>query len=392
MAVMRRGPSFDWWLFLLALALSISGLVYIYSATWVAPDPVGPWVSPKVVKQAAYLVAALIVFFILRRINWGLKPESWLWFYVPAVLLLIALPFIGSDRGTGATRWIELRLFDIQPSEFAKLALTLILAWLYSGEPHQVRRRFWPALLIMLSLQALVVIQPDLGTSLVFVIIFFVMSLFAPIPRRWIAIVALYMLWAGVLAWQVSIPLGTDSNGNARYYQFIKDYQKQRIMAFLDPQQDPSGSGYHIIQSENAVGSGGLSGQGFLRGTQVHGGFIPVVDSDFIFTVVGEEYGFFGCLWLLLLYFLLLARILALSRDALSVYERYICYGTSAVIFFHVFIAVGMTIRLAPITGLPLPFVSAGGSALMTMWLYMAILQSIHANSRRDFRYAGRPR
>ena len=124
----------------------------------------------------------------------------------------------------------------------------------------------------------------------------------------------------------------------------------------------------------------------------MHGGFIPVVHADFIFTVVGEEYGFLGCVWLLLLYFLLLARILALSRDALSVYERYICYGASAVIFFHVFIAIGMTIRLAPITGLPLPFVSYGGSALMTMWLYLAILQSIYANSRRDFRYASRPR
>jgi rod shape determining protein RodA len=392
MAVMRRGPSFDWWLFLLALALSVSGLVYIYSATWPAPDPPRPLFSEQVVYQAAYLVAALVVFFILRRINWGLKPGSWLWFYSPVMLLLLALPFVGDDKETGAVRWIDLGPFDIQPSEFAKLALTLILAWLYSGEPHEVRRRFWPALLIMLSMQALVVIQPDLGTSLVFVIIFFVMSLFAPIPRRWIAIVALYMLWAGLLAWQVSIPLGLDKDGKPRHYQFVKDYQKQRIMAFLDPQQDPTGSGYHIIQSENAVGGGGLSGQGFLRGTQVHGGFIPVVHADFIFTVVGEEYGFVGCVWLLLLYFLLLARVLALSRDALSVYERYICYGTSAVVFFHVFIAIGMTIRLAPITGLPLPFVSAGGTALMTMWLYMAILQSIHANSRRDFRYASRRR
>lgn len=387
MHVMRRGPSFDWWLFILAMLLSVSGLIYVYSATWVAEDPPGPYFDENFIMQSMFLVAALLFFFILRRINWGLKPDSWIWFYLPVMALLFLLPFIGDDKETGAVRWIDLGAFNIQPSEFAKLGLTLILAWLYSGEAHEVKRRFWLALLTMLSMLALIVIQPDLGTSLVFLIIFFVMSLFAVVPRRWLVLILLCIVGASILAWNVRIPLKPDKDGNARFIG-LRDYQKARITAFINPYTNPTGSGYHIIQSENAIGAGGLTGQGFLRGTQVHGGFIPVVMSDFIFTVVGEEFGFIGCAWLLLLYFLLLARILALSRDALSLYERYICYGASAVIFFHVFIAVGMTIRLAPITGLPLPFVSYGGSALMTMWLLMAILQSIYANSRRDFRTA----
>lgn len=381
---MTKGSRFDWWLFLLGLLLSLNGLVYIYSATWRAGDPPGPYFDLKFIAQAAFLVVALLMFFLLRRINWGLKPDSWLWFYVPVMLLLILVLLIGSDHDTGAMRWIDLvraesRRISIQPSEFAKLGLTLILAWLYSGEHYEVKRRFWPALGIMLSMLVLVALQPDLGTSIVFLAIFFVMSLFAAVPRRWLAMIVVAMVLCAVPAWFM-----------------LRDYQKNRLLVFVGLEiQDgklqrasTTGAGYHITQSENAIGSGGLTGQGFLRGTQTHGGFIPAVHTDFIFAVVGEEFGFIGCAWLLLLYFLLLARILAISREALSLYERYICYGASAVIFFHVFIAIGMTVHLAPVTGLPLPFVSYGGSALLTMWLYLAIIESIYANSRRDFRFA----
>lgn len=380
---MKKGPIFDWWLFLFGLLLSLNGLVYIYSATWQAQDPPGPFFSSDFIKQAIFLIAALAMYFFLRRVNWGLKPDSWLWFYIPVMLLLVLLPLIGSDHGTGAVRWIDLgpSVFKIslQPSEFAKLGLTMILAWLYSGESYEVKSRFWLALGIMFSMLALVALQPDLGTSIVFLAIFFVMSLFATVPRRWLVLVLLCLVWASLLMWHFG----------------LREYQKNRLLVFVGleikegelTQASSQGAGYHIKQSENAIGSGGLTGQGFLRGTQTHGGFIPAVHTDFVFAVVGEEFGFIGCVWLLLLYFLLLARILAISRDALSLYERYFCYGSSAVIFFHVFIAVGMSIHLAPVTGLPLPFVSYGGSALMTMWLYLAILQSIYANSRRDFRF-----
>lgn len=376
---MTKGSRFDWWLFLLGLLLSLNGLVYIYSATWQPQDPPGPFYSLDFIKQAAFLAVALIIFYFLRRINWGLKPDSWLWFYVPVMLLLILLPFIGSHLKSGAVRWIAIGPVNVQPSEFAKLGLTLILAWLFSGESYEVKRRFWLALGIMLSMLVLVAIQPDLGTSIVFLAIFFVMSLFAAVPRRWLVAIVVATLLCTIPAWFI-----------------LRDYQKNRLLVFVGleiqngvlQRASTTGAGYHITQSENAIGSGGLTGRGFLRGTQTHGGFIPEASTDFIFAVVGEEFGFIGCAWLLLLYFLLLARILAISREALSLYERYICYGASAVIFFHVFISIGMTVHLAPVTGLPLPFVSYGGSALVTMWLYLAIIESIYANSRRDFRFA----
>ena len=403
----QRGPLFDWWLFILALLLSLSGLLYIYAATWVAEEPPGPFFSRKFVLQCSYLAAALVVFWVLRRVNWGLKPDSWVWFYIPVIIVLILVQVIGHASGSGSTRWINLGPVNVQPSEFAKLGLTMILAWLYSLDVTHNRRSYWIGLGVMLSMLGLVVIQPDLGTSLVFVAVFFIMSMFAAIPRRWIFGTLGVMVLLGAFVWFFRIPTGTDNDGNpcryrppplvpsaeddgCEYIEFLRDYQRARITAFINPQADPQGTGYHILQSETAIGGGGVSGQGFLRGTQTRGGFIPVIYSDFIFAVIGEEFGFVGAMWVLLLYFLLIARILAISRDALTLYERYICYGISAIIFFHVFIAIGMTIRLAPITGLPLPFIAYGGSALMTMWLCMAILQSIYANSRRDYRY-GKP-
>lgn len=363
-----RATSFDWWLWLLALALSVSGLVYIYSATWIAGDDPGPYFSALVLKQGIFLCFSLLVFTIIRRINWASRPEHWLWFYVPVQLLLLLVLVVGSVRG-GSQRWLSLGPVDLQPSEFAKLGLILILAWLYSAEAVVVRRRFSLALAITGSMLLLVLIQPDLGTSMVFVCIFFVMSAFAPFPRRWLLLTALALVLLAVPAWFV-----------------LRDYQKARITSFINPAADPQGSGYHLLQSRIAVGSGGLTGKGFLRGTQVRGNFIPVIESDFIFALVAEEFGFFGCAYLLLLYFLLLARILALTRDAKTAYERYICYGASAMFLFHVFIAAGMTLGLTPITGLPLPFVAYGGSALLTNWTLLGICQAVFANSRREYR------
>jgi rod shape determining protein RodA len=178
----------------------------------------------------------------------------------------------------------------------------------------------------------------------------------------------------------------------------MRDYQKNRIMVFfgyeiaqtdegrkLQP-ADPRGIAYQLKQSQIAVGSGGVTGKGFLHGTQSRGGFIPVLESDFIFALVAEEFGLVGCLYLLMLYFLLLARIIAIARMAKTPYEAYISYGSSAVVFFHVFVAAGITMHLMPVTGLPMPFVSYGGSAMLTMWLLLAVNESIFANSRRELR------
>ncbi len=252
----------------------------------------------------------------------------------------------------------------------------MIVAWMFSVEPQRLVQRFIQAGLIMCSLLALVMLQPDLGTSLVFLFCFFVVAALTPLPRRTLLITLACLVLLAIPAWFL-----------------MRDYQKNRVLVFIGLEiapegglrkADPLGSAYHIKQSMIAIGSGGWTGKGFLRGTQSQGEFIPVIESDFIFALVGEEFGFFGCLYLLTLYLLLLLRLLSIAQHAKTDYERYTCYGISAVIFFHVMVSIAMTTRMMPITGLPLPFVSKGGSALLTMWALLAIAQSIFANSRRE--------
>ena len=377
-----RQAAFDWPLFLLGVLLTCSGLVYIYSARWVAADPPGVFFNTYVIKQGISFVLALIMFFAVRRVNWGLKPGHWLWFFIPVAVLLVVVLFIGTGPDAGVRRWITLGPLNIQPSEFAKLAFIMILAWLYSEDKARLKRNYFVALGVMAAFMALVLKQPDLGTGMVFFFIFFVMSAFSLVPKRWLAYTLLACVLLAIPAWFA-----------------LHTYQKNRVLAFvgyeLAEQEDGRlrlqtahnlGAAYQANQSLIAIGSGGLSGKGFLHGTQVRGGFIPVVESDFIFALVGEEFGLLGGLYLIALYFLLLARILTLAYNARTPYERYLCYGTSAAIFFHVFINIGMTIKLAPITGLPLPFVSAGGSSLLTFWLMLAINMAIFANTKRERR------
>ena len=379
---MAKYQTFDWPLFLLGLLLSCSGLVYVYSATWVAHDPPGAYFSILFIKQACFILAGIAAFYIFRQVNWGLKPGSWLWFFIPIVIPLFLVLVLGHGKvKTGATRWIDLGIIDFQPSELAKLGFILILAWFLSSDRSVLERRYFAVLALMCGMVLLMLLQPDLGTSLVFVFTFFVAAAFSPLRRRLLLLTVLAFVILSVPAWFV-----------------MRDYQRNRLLVFIGLEQapaeegggyrhaNPRGTAYHLKQSLIAVGSGGLMGKGFLHGTQVRGGFIPVIESDFIFAVVAEEFGFLGCAYLILLYFLLIGRLLTIARGAKTAYERLICYGTSAVIFFHVFVAMGMTMRLTPITGLPLPFVSYGGSSMITVWLLLAINESVYANSRRDLR------
>jgi rod shape determining protein RodA len=382
-----RKVLFDVPLFALGIMLSLLGLLYVYSATWVAQSPPVPHYSTGFIKQAAFFVIALAVFLICCRINWGLKPDTWVWFYAPVMVLLLLVLLFGTDHGTGANRWLGFGVVDIQPSEFAKLAFVLILAWLLSWERFRLQRHFRVALMVMASMMILIMLQPDLGTGLVFVFIFFVMCAFARIPRRLILLTFVGLVLLSIPAWFA-----------------MKDYQKNRLLAFVgyelvkvEDETAPGGhsglelrpaslqgAAYQLHQSKIAIGSGGLTGKGFLKGSQVRGGFIPVVESDFIFTLIGEEFGFAGCMLVLLLYFMLLARMLSISSNAKSSYEMFIGYGCTALIFFHVFVGIGMTLGLTPITGLPLPFISQGGSSLMTMWLLLAVNQAIYSNSHQE--------
>lgn len=380
-----RAINFDWSLLLLGLILSGCGLVLVYSATWEAQDPPGPYFSDIFVKQLAALGMGLLLFYFMRRIKWGIRPHTWLWWYVPAMLLLLLVVLIGHGMEShGSQRWINLGIVKLQPSELAKAAWVLILAWYYSLEQGQQVRSYLRLMAVMGSMVLLIMRQPDLGTSLAFVFTFFIVSAFARVPFRTLALTALVMLVLTIPGWMM-----------------MQDYQKNRVLAFvgkeLNTGEDASprygwlrpasatGVNYQLTQSLIAVGSGGLTGKGFLHGTQVRGGFIPVVESDFIFALIGEEFGFVGALLVLLLYLLLIARILALSQQSQTPYERLVCYGISAIFLFHVLVAVGMTIRLTPVAGVPLPFISQGGSSMLTFWLLLAILESIHEGGRHGF-------
>ena len=363
--ILKRKP-LDLTLFGLALLLSLFGLACVYSASW---RPGTERHLEQFFDQVRSLAFALVAFFIVRRVNWALRPGSWLWYYVPAMLLLVLVIFIGHDNATGAKRWIDFGVADLQPSELAKLAFVLVLAWFYSQENLRPGRRLAFALIVLASMALVVMGQPDLGTGMVFVFVFFTMTWFTDVPRRWLVALGVMLLLFAVFS----------------YHFLLRDYQRERIQSFLNPAEDPRGAGYHLTQSRIALGSGGLTGKGFLRGTQKQGDFIPVVESDFIFALIGEEFGFLGCLTLLTLYFLLLARILALSRSAQTAYERFICYGASAVLFFHVFVNTGMTMGLLPVTGLPLPFISFGGTAMLAFWTLIGICDAVYSNSHRDF-------
>jgi rod shape determining protein RodA len=402
----------DWPIFVLGLILSGCGLVLIYSATWVENDPPGPHFSDIFIKQSIALIAALIAFHFLRRIKWGIKPDSWLWFYIPPLILLIVVLLIGHGmEESNSRRWINLGFFRLQPSEMSKVAWVMLVAWLFSEDPAKLRRNYLLGLFLLVSLVGLMMRQPDLGTSMVFVFAFFVMAMFTALPRKLIlgtvltmallAIPAFFFLrtyqqnrvleLVGKQKWVVVDP-ETERHFDQRFEISLERARKMRPELDLElgstfiTDADATGVGYQANQGMIAVGSGGLTGKGFLRGTQAKGGFIPVVESDFIFALVGEEFGFFGSVTILILFFLLIARILALSRDAQTTYERFICYGASAVLLFHVFVAVGMTIRLMPVTGVPLPFLSQGGSSLLSFWILLAVLESIYEKSQGEYR------
>lgn len=355
-------------MFVIGLMLSVSGLGFVYSATWQADsDPPGPYFSRKFVVQCVALVLALIAFHFMRRWKWNIRPGSWIWIAYGVIMLMLAIVLIPGVGGGTANSWIALGPINIQPSEFAKVVFVMLLAYFYSVDSSLLTNSYYKALGLMVSMVGILLLQPDLGTSMVFVFTFFIMSLMAGVRPRLIALTLAAMIILAIPAW----------------FFGLHEYQRNRLRVFVQPNVDPQGIGYQLNQSQIAVGSGGVWGKGFLRGTQNRGDFVPEDENDFIFTVIAEEFGLFGCSIILLLFFLLIARVLALSRSAQSQYERLLCYGAAAVFMFQLYVSVGMTMRLSPVTGIPLPFISAGGSAMIAMWTLLAILEAVYLTCRR---------
>ena len=355
----------DFALLLAAVAIVIYGLVIISSATHInTPGEERFWF---VQRQGIFAVVNAILAIFFMNFDYRGLSQHGRKLYVFNLIMLVAVMLFG-HAALGAQRWIQIGPISLQPSEFSKLIMIICMASVL--EERMGRLNTLQDLLPIAAYVGipfiLVLKQPDLGTSLVFLAIFFGMVIACGMPWRIFTLI----ICAGVAALPV-------------LWQFLKDYQKMRIMVFLDPNVDPLGSGYHIIQSKIAIGSGMLFGKGLFEGTQSQLNFLPENHTDFIFAVVGEELGFVGAVVLLLLYLIVLWRGIMIARDASDVFGRLLAVGITSMLAFHVLVNVGMTTGIMPVTGIPLPLMSYGLSSLTTNILAIAILLNIHIHKQK---------
>jgi rod shape determining protein RodA len=369
--MIKRGKMgrLDWPVLLLALALCGVGLLNGYSGTRV----IGTQGMPLYAKQLIWICLGLLAFFTFYLMSDGFIEEiAWPVFWGVLAILVFVL-VVGKVRG-GAQRWISLGAFNFQPSEFAKVGVVLALAKYFADRYHYGGIGFKetvPAIGIVIFPFLLVALQPDLGTAGVFMIILVGMIVVACVRGR----VLLFMGAAGALA----VP---------GLWFVMKDYQRQRVLTFLDPERDPLGAGYHVIQSKIAVGSGGFLGKGYLHGTQGSLRFLPEQHTDFAFAVFAEEWGFVGALVLLALFLGLVHRGFHLASRSQNRFASFACGGLTVYFLAHIVINLAMVCGLFPVVGIPLPFVSYGGSSMLTNMMALGIMANL-ARSRFTFQAGG---
>lgn len=345
-----------------AIGLSIYGLIAIKSATLHVADAHADFGH-----QIAYLIVGIIAMLVLAFTDYHIWYRFAKPVYALTIVMLAAVAFVGHSA-LGAQRWIGVGPIVFQPSEPAKLLVTLSIAALLAN-PKRRYKKWWEIFIPIgaVAVPALLVLkQPDLGTALVLVAILTTMLFFA-LPRWWQF--AAYVAAVGAAA--AASPL------------FLHGYQRERLLVFLNPNHDPQGAGWSLIQSKIAVGSGELFGKGLFNGTQTQLGFVPEHTTDFIFTVIGEEFGFVGSVLLLGLYALLLFMGMLAVNAARDRYGLIVAAGIVAMFAFHILVNVGMTIGIMPVTGIPLPFISYGGSSLVTCLASVGVLLNIHLQSTR---------
>ena len=347
----------DWTLLLAILAISLLSLMIIASATHANNGQYS-----FVIKQSVFLLVGLCTAGVLTYFDFHLLEKYAKIIYVVNLVLLVIVKFAGTSA-LGAQRWIQIGPFTLQPSEFAKLFMIICLARLLSQHPEGFHT--WKSLLPVIALMGppfvLVLIQPDLGTSLVFAAITFGMLYVSGFSMKIVKqIMAVFV---------VSLP--------AIWFFLLHDYQKMRIRVLFDPNVDPYGSGYHVIQSKIAIGSGGFFGKGLFAGTQSQLNFLPENHTDFIFSVVGEELGFVGAMFLLFLFFIVLYRTLLIARNTTDRFGSLMDVGIMSMWLFQVLINAGMTLGIMPVTGIPFPFMSYGGSALVMNFMCVGLLMNI---------------
>lgn len=353
----------------LAGVLSGIGLMLIFSAT----SPMGEAGRSYVIKQVTWCSFGLVLMSIFLLFDYHVLERWAVWIYIIVVVALIAVWGVGKVTA-GSRRWIELGLMRFQPSEFAKLAMVIVLAKYFqnrAGRDGSQLMEIFQALMLTAVPFCLVLIQPDLGTAGVIVLIALSVIVFVTANKK-------ILLWAGGLflgLLPIVLLVGD---------RLLLDYQKRRLLTFLNPDYDPLGAGYHIIQSQIAIGSGGILGKGFLKGTQNQLMFLPVKHTDFIFSILAEEWGFIGCAVVLLLFTILFFRGFGISGKAKDNFGSILAFGCTALLFWHVVVNVGMVMGLLPVVGVPLVFLSYGGSSLLVSFLTVAILVNV---SMRRYSY-----
>lgn len=350
---------FDWGLLGLTFLIAAFGLVTLYSA--VNGDPDTPHRS-LFVKQLIWYGGGLGVMVITFLLSYK-TFDRWAYvIYVGCNALLVWVLLFGKYVG-GSRRWIDFGPVSVQPSEIIKIGVIIVLARFYSRfastRGFTLRELFTPLLLVMVPF-FLIVKQPDLGTGMVVLLIAGTMTAYVKIERRSL----IYLVGAGA----VTVPL---------VWFFLKGYQKQRILTFLDPDRDPLGAGYHIIQSKIAIGSGMLTGKGFLQGTQNALSFLPEQHTDFIFSVFSEEWGFAGSMALLVVFLILILWGLNIAYNCRDPFGAILSVGVTAMVFWQVVINIGMVMGLMPVVGVPLPFISYGGSSILTIMVCVGILLNV---------------
>ena len=354
-----------WREIILVLLIGSFGLVVLYSA---AGGSVRPWALSQGIRFFVFVLGAMVLSYVPEQV-WrrGAIPV-----YALLLFALVLVELLGAVRG-GSQRWLDLGIIRLQPSELMKPGIVLACARFYDMLPPNESRRFgaiWPAAVLIGVPATLVLLQPDLGTALMICAGGATVMFLAGVPLR--------LFVGGALGLAVAAPLAIG---------MMHDYQRNRILIFLDPESDPLGTGYHISQSKIAIGSGGILGKGFLNGTQSHLDYLPEGQTDFVFATMAEEWGLVGGCLLILAFMLVIRWGIGVGQRATTRFARLTAAGLATTIFFYVAINLSMVMGLAPVVGIPLPLVSFGGSAQMTVLLSLGILMSIDRQNRRSTRW-----
>jgi len=360
--VFQKFKNFDYILLVCILLLGFISLITMYSTD-----------GGKVLFHTKSHFVKLIIFTIMMLIISFINIKFWFligYFFYIVVIILLAWTYLFGIKSSGSQRWIDLYFINLQPSELMKICIILCLAkYFHRMKLENVNSIYTiiTSLIIIILPMGLVIVQPDLGTSLLIAISGIAVLWFAGINHK-------YFIYT-MLGFLISLPF---------IISFLKPYQKLRVLTFLNPDRDPLGAGYQIIQSKIAVGSGGIFGKGFLKGTQSYLEFLPEKHTDFIFTLFSEEFGFVGSAFLLLIYAIIIYRILAIGATSRSYFAKIFCYSFGASIFVYIAINMSMVLGLLPIVGSPLPIMSYGGSSMLATMIGFGVVMSARVHNQQS--------